>query len=411
MYKNTDKICRACGGTDLVEAFNFGKTMPLANDWRKTGEGRQGFVPVRVLFCRRCTLAQLGETVDPAVLYSNYLYVTSKSETMTRHFDRLTKDITSENGAGSLLEVGANDGRFLNYAASRNFKPCDGIDPAANLNGLIELGKNVTLHTGFFGAPDMPSLNTSYDTIVARHCFCHQEWKPFLSACVRYSHQNTLVCIEVPYAPDMLERVEWDSIYSEHTSYLTLRAVAAALKDFPFHIHGVLRYGVHGGCVLIMLRHNDSNAIPHLSADEMLAEEHVTEQSWRDFELAAYGKIKKLKELVGELRDKGKIVSVFGASAKSSVMINACGFTRKEISFVTDNSPLKPGRLVPGTDIPVIEEGQMLSEHPDLALCGAWQYRNEILQKTEKWRSRGGRFIFPTSDGYEIISHASASWE
>ena len=106
---------------------------------------RKGIVPVRVLFCRNCSLAQFGETVDPGVLYKDYLYVTSNSETMMRHFDRLTKDMASENGAGSLLEVGANEGRFLNYAASRNFKPCHGIDPAANLNGTIELGRTSAL--------------------------------------------------------------------------------------------------------------------------------------------------------------------------------------------------------------------------------------------------------------------------
>ena len=125
MYK-TLTCCRACGSSDLTEVFNFGKAMPLANDWSKPDGERKGFVPLRVLFCRACTLAQLGETVDPEILYRDYLYVTSKSETMMRHFDRLTKDITSENGAGSLLEVGANDGRFLNYAASRKLQAVRG---------------------------------------------------------------------------------------------------------------------------------------------------------------------------------------------------------------------------------------------------------------------------------------------
>ena len=217
------------------------------------------------------------------------------------------------------------------------------------------------------------------------------------------SHKNTLVCIEVPYAPDLLSRAEFDSIYQEHTSYLTLKAVVAALKRTPFHIHGVLRYGIHGGAVLIMLRHNDSGITPHLSADEMLADENVTEKSWRAFAEAATEKIHQLKVLVAGYRNAGKIVSVFGASAKSSVMINACGFDRDDIAFVTDNSPLKPGRLVPGTDIPVIEEGEMLSQHPDYAICGAWNYKVEVLAKMQKWRLRGGRFIFPAGNGWEVV--------
>jgi hypothetical protein len=400
MYK-TPTVCRACQSTDLVEVFNFGKAMPLANDWAQPDGARKGFVPLRVMFCPACTLAQLGETVDPAILYSNYLYVTSKSETMMRHFDRLTKDMTSENGAGSLLEVGANDGRFLNYAASRNFKPCHGIDPASNLKGTIELGNNVEMFNQFFGNPVI--VLDKYDTILARHCFCHQEWTPFLAACERSSHKNTLVCIEVPYAPDLLARTEFDSIYHEHTSYLTIKAVAAALKVFPFHLHGVLKYGIHGGAVLVMLRHNDSGVTPHLSADEMLAEENINEGDWKRFSEKSAEKIFYLQDKVKLLKSGGHIVSVFGASAKSSVMINACGFSSKEISFVTDNSPLKPGRLVPGTDIPVIEEGEMLSQHPDYAICGAWNYRTEVLAKMDKWRSRGGKFIFPTRDGWEVV--------
>ena len=393
--------CRACKSTDLVEVFRFDRAMPLANDFveNATHCQHQGFTPMEVLFCRKCTLAQLSVVVDPAILYKNYLYVTSNSVTMQRHFDRLTKDIISENGAGSLLEVGCNDGRFLNYAASRNFTPCVGIDPAANLNGTIEPCKNVTITNDFFG-PDMVMYDsTKYDTILARHCFCHQEWHPFIQGVVKHSHKETLVCIEVPYVPDLIKRVEFDSLYQEHTSYLTLKSVVALLKDYPFHLHHVIRYGIHGGCVLLMLRHNDSVSPPHLSGDEaLLAEqqdENATLEGWRAFALGAENKIANLRDTVRGLVGQGNVVSAFGASAKASVLINACGFTRKDIAFVTDNSPLKPGRLVPGTDIPVIPEDQMLSEHPDYSVMTAWNFEMEILAKTEKWRSRGGKFIVP----------------
>lgn len=398
MYKRLTE-CRACGGTDLVEVFKFDRAMPLANDFVKPGGEHQGFVPLRVLFCRTCTLAQLGETVDPAILYRNYLYVTSNSQTMTRHFDRLVKDMASENGTGTLLEVGSNDGAFLVFANAKGFTPAVGIDPAENLAG--HESDEIKNTVGFFNSETAIRAsientgNKGFDTILARHTFCHQEWKPFMEAVVSASHPKTLVCIEVPYAPDLLRRVEFDSIYQEHTSYLTIRSIISLLKNSPFHLHGVLRYGVHGGAVLLMLRHNDSGITPHLSADEMLAEEKVTELTWKDFAVRARIKIENLKKLVEELRGQGKIVSAFGASAKGSVLINACGFTKDDIAFVTDNSPLKPGRLVPGTDIPVIEEGEMLSQHPNYAIMTSWNYEQEILAKMSKWRSRGGKFIIP----------------
>lgn len=394
MYKTTKK-CRACNSTDLVEVFSFDKPMPLANDFALPNGERQGFVPVRVLFCRECTLAQLGEVVDPNVLYKNYLYTTSSSETMLRHFDRLLKDMVSENGKGSILEVGSNDGLFLRFCKKQGFEKLAGIDPSENLGDINEFYRNASCYSVGSAKWAQERLGT-IDYVIARHCFCHQEWTPFMDACAAVAQSNTLIAIEVPYAPDLLRKTEFDTIYSEHTSFLTIKSVVALLKRYPFHLHGVLRYGIHGGCVLLMIRHNDSGITPHLSADEFVSEENVTERDWKHFACETSLKIDGLKKLVHKLRDDGKIISMFGASAKGSVLINTCGFTERDIAFVTDNSPLKPGRLIPGTQIPIIEESEMLSHHPDYSIMSAWNFEKEICAKMTKWRERGGRFILPT---------------
>ena len=387
-------ICRSCRSENLVEVFAFDRPLALANNFVKPGEEREGFVPVRVLFCRNCTLAQLGETVSPEVLYKNYLFVQSDSQTMLRHFDRFTKDIVSEAGMGSLLEIGANNGAYLAFALSRGFTNVLGVDPASNLLGL-----KVPMLTGFFGLPLAESikelLGGSPDIITARHCFCHQEWHPFMQAVAAVAHKKTLLAIEVPYAPNLIEKAEFDTLYSEHTSLLTVKSVVALLKGYPFRLHAALKYSIHGGCVLLMIRHVDSGIQPHLSADEILADENVTEESWRDFSLKAHGKIAALKSIVADLRSKGKIVAMFGASAKASVMIGACGWQKQDIEFASDNSKFKPGCLVPGTDIPVIDESEFLSMHADYAIMGAWQYETEILAKMDKWRKRGGKFLIP----------------
>jgi C-methyltransferase C-terminal domain/Putative zinc binding domain/Methyltransferase domain len=395
MYKTVTQ-CRACQSTDLTEVFSFDKPLPLANDFVKPGGERQGFVPVRILFCRECTLAQLGEVVSPEILYKNYLYVTSSSETMRRHFDRLLKDLVSENGKGSILEAGSNDGLFLEFASKNGFKDVVGVDPAENLGQATVFPRiNGVFYHGTAARAMAALEKPKVDYIVARHCFCHQEWTPFMEACTVVAHAKTLIAIEVPYAPDLLRKTEFDSIYSEHTSYLTIKSIVALLKRWPFHLHGVLRYGVHGGAVLLMLRHNDSGIQPHLSADEMLHDENVTETQWVLFGEKTRHKIENISKLVRKYKEDGQIVSAFGASAKASVLISACGFTDKEIAFVSDNSPLKPGRLMPGTSIPVIEESEMLSHHPDYAIMTAWNYEKEICAKMQKWRDRGGKFIIP----------------
>jgi len=397
-------ICRACGHAELKEVFSLG-VMPLANDFVKPGEPRQGFAPLRVMFCRQCSLAQLGETVDPEILYKNYLYTTSNSQTMLRHFDRLVKDIASEATGQRLVEIGSNCGRLLRFAKEKGYAVM-GIEPASNLWKISSKENQVPTCQEFFnehsakwvlGFGDAPHI------ILARHCFCHQEWRPFMNSVGVLANDKTLVCIEVPYVKDLLARAEFDSIYHEHTSYLSLRAMSALLQTTPFHIHAVIKYGIHGGALLVLLRHNNSGIEPHLSADEYLAEETVTENDWLCFAGAASVKIKRIKDAVREAHEKGQIVSAFGASAKCSVLINACGFTKDDIAFVTDNSPLKPGRLIPGTQIPIIHQDEFLSEHPDVALLAAWNYRAEVLASQAKWRSRGGKFLIPTPDGVEIV--------
>ncbi len=210
--------------------------------------------------------------------------------------------------------------------------------------------------------------------------------------------ENTLVCIEVPYAADMIRGVQFDTVYHEHLSYVTLRPIVELLKRTPFQLHRINRYGIHGGVLLLMLRRTSCGLTPHLSVEEMLSDERVSRDSWDDFRVRTRMKIENLHKCVKDLREKGKIVSAFGASAKATVLLNACAFTRLDVGFVTDNSPFKPGCLIPGTDIPVIEEGEMLAHHPDYSIMTSYNYELEILAKMSRWRERGGKFIIPDNE-------------
>lgn len=394
-YKNVTK-CRACDGSNLPCVFDLG-VQPLANNHVAIGEKRQGFYPLSILMCDSCGLAQLSAVVDPHILYDSYTYVSSISDTMMRHYQRLFQDIESEGVEKRLLEIGSNDGGLLAFAKKRGWEVF-GVDPAKNLAEIANKRECPTL-PAFFGmgcVNDIVNKSQPPDVILARHCFAHMDdWRGFFTATAAICHQEAIVCIEFPYAKDMLERAELDQCYHEHLSFISLKPIAAMLKNTPFHIHRVIRYGIHGGALLLMLRHNDSLVKPHLSADEYLGEESITKNQWHGFKMASQSKMEALSQAVMLRYDQGKIVSFFGASAKATVLINACGFTSKHIRFVTDNSPFKPGKLIPGTDIPIIEESQMLSEHPDFCVLSAWNYRDECLTKLSKWRERGGKVIIP----------------
>lgn len=401
-YRAVSK-CRVCSGSDLTQVFDLG-VQPLANDHRKPNETRQGFYPLAILFCNSCGLAQLSVVVNPETLYSSYSYTSSESDTMHRHYHRLFQDILSEEVERTIIEIGSNTGGLLHYAKKLGFKVL-GIDPAKN---LAEVSSRLEVPTivqffdravGYMANCQIPEPGV----ILARHCFAHMDdWHEFMVGIDAMARKDTLICIEFPSARDMLDQTSLDQTYHEHLSFISLAPLVKLLAPTPFHIHRVIRYSIHGGALLVMLRHNDSTVPIHLSAEEFLAEENITVQSWKEFSVAAHHKITILRDTVENLVVQGKVVSAFGASAKATVLLNACHFEKGDIAFCTDNSPLKPGCLIPGTNIPIIEESEMLSLHPDYSVLTCWNFRVECIAKTKKWRDRGGKFIIPAKQ-IEIV--------
>lgn len=388
--------CRACRSKELIPVFDLG-LQPLANEFRKLDEDRSGFFPLSVLLCPKCTLSQLSIEVDGELLYRNYKYVTSTSKTMMRHFERLFQDLESEAPEKTICEIGSNDGLLLDFAMKRGYRAA-GVEPARNL-AAIAITKGIATINQFF---DQNSAYAVQDcigkpaVILARHCFAHApNWAEWIAGLEILAGPKTVIALEVPYVHDTLSKCELDTIYHEHLSYISITAIQHLLKESPFHVHRVIRYGIHGGTLLIMIRRGDCALDRHLSADEYLSEDEVTVEDWRKFSDQAHQNIIKLGTLVRDHAANGKRVCGFGASAKATVWISACGLTEKELLFVSDNSPLKPGTLIPGKTIPVIAQDEFLSEHPDYAVMFCWNYKSEVMESNKKWRDRGGKFIVP----------------
>lgn len=395
--------CRACGyGTSgaqgiksspsdkLVPVFDLG-IQPLSNDFCKPEEEHAGCAPLKVLLCPQCFLGQLSVVVKPEIMYRNYSYVTSPADMMSRHFEQLMKDIKSETDGKSVLEIGSNDGKLLAMMQNNGFSTM-GVDPAENLASSAR-GRGIPVTVGFFGYDLAQSLPQA-DIIIARHVFCHiDDWKDFIKGIEEISFSSSLVCIETPYVGDMLKNCEFDTVYHEHLSYLSIRSVQALLHNSKFHLHRIIRYPIHGGAVLLMLRRKDSEINPHSSVIDF--KENTTLEDWKSFAIEARSQIDRLRATVQTFVAQGKRVAGLGASAKSTVWINACGFTRKDISFIADNTPQKHWTTSPGSDIPIVDEGAILRELPDYVVMWAWNYRSEILDKFSLARSKGVKFIIP----------------
>ena len=396
MFKFTTS-CRACGGTELVPVFSLG-LQPLANSFRTHSEEQDGYAPLSVLYCPKCTLGQLSVVVKPEILYRDYKYVTSPSQTMQDHFQSIYKDIRSEcDTLKWIVEIGSNDGACLEFFRYMTHADVFGYEPAENL-AKIANDKNISTYNSFFSKKSISVISgfkKEVDLILARHVFCHvDDWKDFVEALEGIGYRDTLICIEVPYAVDTLARTEWDQCYHEHLSFLTIKAMAALLEGTKLRLHKILRYPIHGGSIMVMLRHRDYPGV-HSSVEEFIASENVTAQTWTDFADRAECRIAALHGYVELLAFKeGKSVCGFGASAKCTVWMNACKIG-EWVKFVTDTTAQKIGRFVPGTNVPVVDQSHLLLEQPDYAILFAWNFQREILEKQTEYRNRGGKFIIP----------------
>lgn len=402
--------CRACGYaasgaqgikstiTDkLIEVMDLG-VQPLANDFQSASGNHAGFAPLKVLFCPRCYLAQLSVVVRPDILYANYSYITSASDMMKAHFTKLWGDMQQERDIKSVVEIGSNTGDFLAFCLEQGAIRVLGIDPAENLCE-IAAAKNVPVIAKGFdwgSATEAHARMMGVDAVVARHVFCHiDDWREFLTDLKEIGDKETIYCIEVPYAQDMISMNSWDQVYHEHLSYLTIGAMRAALSETGLHIHSVRKYPIHGGAIVITLRRDESTVQPNLAMWSILDAEKVTADTWRHFARRATNQQGRLKATIEAALAQGKRVAGLGASAKSTVWINACGLTRKHIAFIADNTPQKQYTFSPGADIPIVDEGAILRELPDYLVVFCWNYKAEVLSKFALARSKGVRFIIP----------------
>src|SRR5579871_4927593 len=397
--------CRTCGSTNLKLILDLGQTA-LVNDFLKPEDvaGYKISMPLRVVLCPDCSLVQLGDTVDPKILYSHYAYVTSTSKTMDTHLNKMMTHLlsTARLGAGSkVLEIASNTGVFL-----KKFKEqgCEvlGVEPASNIAD-VAIATAIPTRKEFFNSTTANKLKADWgtaDLILGRHVFAHiDELKDLIAGLETISHEETLIAFEVPYVVDFFENTEYDTIYHEHLSYIAVRALEALVKDSPFALSRVDHYPIHGGSILFHLRHRASKVRPHESVARALATEEnmklADPSTWAEFAKRVQRIRVGLPELLQKLKAQGKRIIGYGASAKGNTLLNTCGITTKELDYIIDNTPFKQGKVAPGSWIPVKPPEMLLKDQPDYALLLAWNFAPEIVKRETEFQKRGGRFIVP----------------
>ncbi|OJF15668.1 SAM-dependent methyltransferase [Couchioplanes caeruleus subsp. caeruleus] len=394
--------CRVCGASSWQNVISFGD-VPLANAFLDQ-PGPEGAYPLELISCRECRLLSLTAVVDPRVLYRTYSYVTSESETMTRHMQEVVRLCAERVDSGRLVvEVGSNTGNQLQLFQAAGH-PVLGVDPARNL-AAIAAERGVPTLAEYFGsdiAGAIAAVHGRASLILGRHVFAHiDDLTDVLAGVQALLTDDGLFAIEVPYAVDMVNTVAFDTIYHEHLSYFLISTLDRLFTRHGLRTVDVRRLAVHGGSVLVTAARSDSRWEASERVGELIAAEKdqgfLTDDRYEQFAARVRTTCTELTELVRKEVADGKRVAGYGASAKGTTLLNICGLTRAEVEFCTDTTPQKQGRFTPGTHIPIVAP-EDVEEQPDLRLMLAWNYAEEILRREAAYLDAGGGFIIPVPE-------------
>jgi SAM-dependent methyltransferase len=400
--------CRSCGAAALKNVLSLGRT-PLANALLTAEQiaAPEHTYPLDLAFCPECFLVQITETVPPEILFREYFYLSSFSDTMLRHAQTIAAQLvrSRELGPTSLVvEVASNDGYLLQYYQQAGV-PVLGIEPATNIARIAEQERGVPTICDFFSAALGARLRNEgrrADVIHANNVLAHvADLNGFMRGISWLLKDDGLLVIEVPYVKDMIDRCEFDTIYHEHLSYFSLTALDRLFRGHGLRIRNVERLPIHGGTLRVYagVAKGELAVNDHSRAGDLLREERCWGVGELDFYLGFGEKVERLRlellSLLRKLKAQGKRIAVYGASAKGSTLLNYFGIGQETLDFVVDRSTVKQGHYTPGTHLQIHRPEKLLEQMPDYVLLLTWNFADEILEQQAEFRKRGGRFIIP----------------
>ena len=384
----------------------------LANNLLSTEDGPlvEPRFPLRVFVCLDCWLLQIADVVPPAQLFECYPYFSSFSETMLRHASEAAVRYVADFNLGRnslVVEIGSNDGYLLkNFVAagvpSLGIEPAGNIAQAAQKQGVETLVKFFSAHL----ATELAASGKKADLILGNNVLAHSPGiNDFVAGLALLLTPEGSIVLEFPYACDLVERGEFDTIYHEHVFYFTLTSLIPLFDRHGLVIVDVERMPIHGGSLRLFACHPGKRPVQP-SVTFLLGQEKtkgvMSPRYYEDFEECVRNIRASLVNQLRELKRKGHSIAAYGASAKGSTLLNYCGIDAEVIDFVADRSWAKQGRLTPGSHLPIVSAEELLLRQPDYTLLLTWNIADEILEQQAEYRRRGGRFIIPIPEAKVI---------
>jgi hypothetical protein len=397
--------CRLCGAS-LTRTFVDLGMSPLCESYvpPEKLDVAEAFYPLHVRICDSCLLVQLPTYVAGEDIFTHYAYFSSYSDSWVAHAKRYADEMTSRLRLGSeslVTEVASNDGYLLQHFLAAGI-PVLGVEPARNVAEAAS-AKGIRTAVEFLGPQtgrDIASRHGTADLVAANNVFAHvPDIRGFAVGLRALVKDSGLVTLEFPHLLRLIEGRQYDTIYHEHYSYLSLLTASRALATAGLTVVDVDELDTHGGSLRVHARPQESAGEPTGRVKAVLdAEDYAGLHTLAGHEGFA-GQVLRIKsDLLTFLLDavgKGLSVVGYGAPGKGNTLLNHCGIRSDLLAYTVDRSPVKQGQFLPGTHIPIYAPDRIAETRPDYILVLPWNLKKEISEQLDYVRSWGARLVIP----------------
>ncbi|WP_112311132.1 class I SAM-dependent methyltransferase [Pseudogemmobacter bohemicus] len=399
------RSCRYCNAPLTQTLVDLGAT-PLANSYLPAGDAgalaAERRFPLHVMVCNGCWLAQTTETVPADAIFSHgYAYLSSFSQGWVDHARRYATAVTARFGLGpqsKVVEIASNDGYLLQHFVADGI-PVRGVEPAGHAASLAE-AKGVPSLVAFFGEETARQLRKDghgADLMAANNVLAHvPDIRDFAAGFRELLNPAGVATFEFPHLARLIEQVQFDTIYHEHYSYLSLTFVRRLMDEAGLEVFDVERLPTHGGSLRVFVGHKGAHQ-PGPGLADVAAEEAALKLD----QAAGYGDLAgkvaaittAFRAFVAKARAGGKTIAGYGAAAKGNTFLNVAGIGADDIAFVVDRNPEKQATLLPGSHIPVFAPGEIAARRPDYLVILPWNIAAEVRAQQAQIRDWGGEFV------------------
>lgn len=397
--------CRFCQNKLTHQFLDLGFSPP-SNSFLKLEQLNQPevFYPLKIMVCEKCYLVQIDEFASHEDIFNNdYVYFSSFSKSWLNHAEKYTEMMIERfnfDEKSQVIEIASNDGYLLQYFQQKGISVL-GIEPTSN-TAAVAKEKGIDSIVDFFGvrlATKLSEQGTKADLLLGNNVLAHvPDIRDFVGGLKILLNNNGIITFEFPHLMQMIDKNQFDTVYHEHFSYLSLTTVRQIFNEFGLDIFDVEELPTHGGSLRIFGKHIENKSISNFdSVEAMLKKENLfgltKTETYQNYQEASEKVKNDFLLFLLNAKNQGKKVVAYGAAAKGVTLLNFCGVRKDLIHFVVDASPHKQSKFLPGIHIPVVNEDKIRNNKPDYVVILPWNLKDEISAQLDYVRSWDAKFV------------------